>query len=792
MLFDISESAKLIAQGLDIVNTKNSIEFEFRFNCDATFFYKFKNEIEKICGCITVTLNDSYLNSIRKRVTYQVDKPDCTEYTRKESIFQYPIKDYDFNICVRKEEAVHPETFKSSQIVKSYLKTRYIFDFEKFKIDMTMFHGKYNIELEIKKGCDYPQIIDMLYYILKIKQDNFIIISNTEQEQILLKFNKFMKKKHGPLPYTLHKNQLSDLYQKNYAVTGKLDGSRHLLFIDENSRVYSIDSNFEVKKTDLICKSFIMTVLDCERTVRDSKVVYHAFDLLVYNGAEIRNNKEYTLLPRLELLNQVIQDINKFKNPAGYYSIILKKYIFYDVFNGSRILFDEKIHDGLIFVPMDECFPTTKSWKTMLKWKPEKENTIDFYSVKMDSQEDYDIWNLYVSVPTTEKGKNEWSHALFDINAFTGEKSGLESFKTKIPKELVKTKKLVSETVIEYYWDKTSCQFVPIRTRWDKSVTGKANFASVALDIWSSIFNPVNLQLLSKFTKFTENHNYDNYRKSISYSKNSLKSIYQSLELDYNELDTVVPVFNSVIDTFDKTQESISKLEKDNYFIIYFLDIYKINEFMGNSSEKYYEKDGIVYYYIKRETSDTFKISLNGHNDSIVFYTLTPEHAENLLQNGNILVERSNIVPVKEAREYEKDILGLFSLHVYQKTIENFKIEEKINGLVSQDIQVIQIKKSNYILVDDKTVIERYLFYFYDKMVCLDKEYTIENYNDFGLEKDLGHLDIKFACKDEQLYIVNNTVNAKLKEMLSKNNISHTGLKKIEMIHTLMNKNEES
>ena len=58
-----------------------------------------------------------------------------------------------------------------------------------------------------------------------------------------------------------------------------------------------------------------------------------------------------------------------------------------------------------------------------------------------------------------------------------------------------------TDTVIEFRWDFTVKKFIPLRTRWDKTVNPKkhGNFSKVACDIWNNINNPIEKEYLLKF-----------------------------------------------------------------------------------------------------------------------------------------------------------------------------------------------------------------------------------------------------------------------------------------------------
>jgi len=79
-------------------------------------------------------------------------------------------------------------------------------------------------------------------------------------------------------------------------------------------------------------------------------------------------------------------------------------------------------NDGLIFTPVNEPYPKTKKWSSLLKWKPAELNTIDFFAVKIGSDNNIGKWQLYVqgTLPSDIKGalsdkRQTTQIVLFDI-----------------------------------------------------------------------------------------------------------------------------------------------------------------------------------------------------------------------------------------------------------------------------------------------------------------------------------------------------------------------------------------
>ena len=322
--------------------------------------------------------------------------------------------------------------------------------------------------------------MDILVFILQIRQRSSVLISQNEKQNVINDYMNLFKLKYskfaGVQPHTLNKEQLILLKTNLYSVTDKADGDRFLLYVFKNT-VYLLDNNIKnVIKTNINI-NIHSTVVDGELIYKDDNDFdFYAFDILFFNGKDIRN-----LMLRDRLIK--IQELQKLA-PV----IKMKKFIYENVFLGSKMIMS-KINDnpyendGLIFTPMN----TTYNDSLILKWKPHTLNTIDFYSIKTTNN----TWILYVQnennqITPFNMVNDRLSQAIFDDKLIDSTTN--ESYK--------------SNTVIEYKWDG---KWIPLRTRWDKTINPKkhGNFKNVAINIWNNINNPITEQEL--FTYNEEN-----------------------------------------------------------------------------------------------------------------------------------------------------------------------------------------------------------------------------------------------------------------------------------------------
>jgi len=512
----------------------NNIEFEIRLgkfifnketktpkfesNVDVDFFYTMKNRLDNCnveCNYIETV---EYIYS-KKNLRKIVNKDGKIMYMTKQSCKKYDIYDYELRLSLASEKYIDVnEEIDDSEYDIMRKKKRYSYKMIGCgSLDLTIVDQngemRYEIELEVKEG-DINNIMYIITDLLQNRQKNFYVITGLEKRNVLNEYKNLVNNYYfiGAQPETLHKDQITVLYKKMYSVTDKADGDRYLMLIDKNRNVYLIDNNLNnVLKTDIKSKSYYSTLLDGEVVRTQSSIIFLAFDMMVYNGKDIRGNNGYMLKKRLDILKDIVSSIGCNEK----YVVEMKRYIYKNVFLGSKLLMeDEKYYgnDGLIFTPMDEPYPLVKKWSSLLKWKPSELNTIDLYSVKtLDN-----TWELYVQHNVQQDDnvvkKNKTEKVLFDVQKLCKNSNNLDkiTFKTEFDNSYIDPttrEPFMSNTVIEYKWDMDRKCFVPLRTRWDKTVNPKkhGNYSQVACDIWNNIHNPITQELLLKFTIYNNN-----------------------------------------------------------------------------------------------------------------------------------------------------------------------------------------------------------------------------------------------------------------------------------------------
>jgi hypothetical protein len=331
---------------------------------------------------------------------------------------------------------------------------------------------KIEIELEVDNSkigpytnFDTPDKIlnairKVIKFVLSGLQNTNYPISYVEQKSVIIEYLKCLHSENkdynfaknvypsdfvGPSSYTLQLCNVTELeansnvpnIRKNFVVTEKADGERHLLFINSKGKIYLINTNMNVIFTGAITSNaeLFNSLLDGELISHDKfgKFInlYATFDIYYLNKVDVRilpfilkekETKEKTknlYECRYMLLKNVINSLkpvsilesgkgemnkDKMKNLISPIRITFKKFLpenengnifeaCNDILTKVRENRFEYLTDGLIFTHAyygvgsnkeNEAGPVNKiTWENSFKWKPPKDNTIDFFVVTL-------------------------------------------------------------------------------------------------------------------------------------------------------------------------------------------------------------------------------------------------------------------------------------------------------------------------------------------------------------------------------------------------------------------------
>jgi SAM-dependent methyltransferase len=361
----------------------------------------------------------------------------------------------------------------------------------------------------------------------------------------------------GPQPITLEqKNIVAEelgivTIQKDYTVTEKADGERMLLYVSSSGKCFLIDSRLHFKYTGAHLHECKSTLLDGEYITKDvnnqSIKVLAIFDIYKLNGKDIST---YPLIGRepastRSRLQAMESFVSKYKNSFAAQGIDLQSKQFR--YNG-KTLFDDCKNildtgfkyniDGLIFTPKylpvggsyDEDKPSlTGTWNKVFKWKPSKDNSIDFlvrfqypnftsfngqnYQV-LDLRVGYNpqAWKVITARSFLEGSVNRASTYIpekfipGDVNDETFAQSyfKVDDVQSKL---LCGDSEISDNCIVEFkYVDSEPLyplKWKPMRVRTDKTemfrkfgLPGTANDYGTAMNIWRSIRFPVTEEMI--------------------------------------------------------------------------------------------------------------------------------------------------------------------------------------------------------------------------------------------------------------------------------------------------------
>jgi len=355
--------------------------------------------------------------------------------------------------------------------------------------ESNVFNNQENYEIEIEidntkigpsTKFKTPQIIadalrKVVKFVLSGLQGTNYPISYPEQKLVIDSYmkmiwkdefdpKKFVSSKNfiGPNSITLQLKNIAPIdensnepnIRKDFVVTDKADGERHLMFISEEGKIYLINTNMDVIFTGAktMNKECFNTIIDGELIAHDKNGkyinLYAAFDIYYVKKTDVRaytfmllDEEEDIYKSRYQLLKYISHNLKPVsimdtgEKDAKSFKNILDSYIKADNFlspirfsvkeffpsaiGKSQTIFDgcktilqkekegrfEYTTDGLIFSQafygvganeIGKAGPKTKiTWEQSFKWKPPQYNTIDFLVTTMKAANGDDVIKSY-------------------------------------------------------------------------------------------------------------------------------------------------------------------------------------------------------------------------------------------------------------------------------------------------------------------------------------------------------------------------------------------------------------
>lgn len=296
----------------------------------------------------------------------------------------------------------------------------------------------------------------------------------------------------SPSPFTLIKDYwnkpvniktddlLNPLSMKSLSVTVKLDGVRRFILVDTKG-VYACSPPDDIWKIGDGAGDMAGTLLDSEQyTSKDGSVTFHVFDILFFNGKDVRQER---LDSRLKMVTAAVSKI-KLSNA----SLVAKKFhtdkSFYKMtrlaFEEADGLVDQGIAvDGLIFQPaIYYKNPYTR------KWKPASMMTIDFKLGSTGKKNEYVLLvkDRQADIPFGGSKNNPLPVTAKTIIVPGGISEGID----------------VDGLVVECKYNFETSSFEILRNREDRG--GFPNALRTAADVWDDIMHPLSRETMEGST----------------------------------------------------------------------------------------------------------------------------------------------------------------------------------------------------------------------------------------------------------------------------------------------------
>lgn len=415
-------------------------------------------------------------------------------YNSKRKCHQIDLHDVNARVSIAEETDLQPSDdillnlkyVKPSAIREksrwSFTTTDTSHPFYNFSVDLTVTKTTaqqrdkiaYEVELELLRPVNniQTQFNNAIYNMLMLLQDTNHPLNTKDISTVIQAYNKLFtadlataKRKLNPYwnlynvinkPIDLDLNNL--LEANSLAVTDKADGQRRLLYFNNNYGylVFPPKTVSLYLLPDAGLQRINNVLLDGELITENGKRVYLAFDLLVLNGRDIRN----------EQFAQRIKKLDQFISGHNLSTVRVKKFYFptpeSDFYaNVNKVLAEIPTksyeNDGLVFNNVYENYQKA----TILKWKPLEQLTIDFKVIQIAPGK--------FELQVIDNGK---------YIKFTGTK------KYPVNAEIYSTE-ISDGQIVEMTWDGS---FRVYRVRYDRETP---NGIIPARNVWYHINNPI-------------------------------------------------------------------------------------------------------------------------------------------------------------------------------------------------------------------------------------------------------------------------------------------------------------
>ena len=292
---------------------------------------------------------------------------------------------------------------------------------------------QYELEVEATAGAPQASLLTGIVAVLRGIQKSHVLVRRSVRDDILaVLYNQTRTprgKFPGPKSVTLRREHMAidvepdtpNIRTGDYNVTDKADGTRALLVVAKDGRIYLADKNETVYGTDrrldaAAAADWAGAILDGEwvHQDKDNKPMSHFYAFDIFNGlkgADMTDRpfllRTPTAATRLAALTEAIGVLGNAGRSVGHipdaHSLKISMKTFQTpgdpadplgIFHVAaetldRVAASAPYHtDGLIFTPNASPMHKFGAWYSQLKWKPAHQNSIDFLVITEKTRDD--------------------------------------------------------------------------------------------------------------------------------------------------------------------------------------------------------------------------------------------------------------------------------------------------------------------------------------------------------------------------------------------------------------------
>ena len=305
---------------------------------------------------------------------------------------------------------------------------------------------RYEVEVELLHDTEYTDTVEKTFKSLiagigevqRAIQKNSILIRNSVANSVINEYQALIKtdRFRGVNPVTLEVKNMTEIdesipnIRSGFNVTDKADGLRAMGFVNKNGELFLIDMSMKVYLTGLKNEKCASSLVDGEWVTvsKHDKAINHflIFDIY-YNDKNVStlpfvtfseealdkdNQSRYNIMRNwFDKWKSGVEIISKGLTETNRLIIALKNFEFAKgnaIFNGcSTILDTTRVYntDGLILTSNSQHIPDRSGvrWNYQFKWKPSKDNTVDFL---INYEKDSDIQTIDKITTTIHPSSN--------------------------------------------------------------------------------------------------------------------------------------------------------------------------------------------------------------------------------------------------------------------------------------------------------------------------------------------------------------------------------------------------